>query len=64
MLLEIVRCNGDAPVRTFQFRAIKPVFVTASFVVCARPLAARHLPLLVQDKEGFARIEAKVTMDA
>ncbi len=63
LLVDLLRRNvPDAKLRTYAFRAVRPLFDTASFTTCGLPdEAAKSARLWTRDAEGALTMEATAT---
>jgi 3-methylfumaryl-CoA hydratase len=63
LLVDLIRRNKpDATLRTYVFRALRPLYDTAGFAVCGLPDEARRSARLwTRDAEGAATMEATAT---
>ncbi len=55
LLLDLHRRHSDASVRSFKFRAMRPVFDIAPFRVCGDGTGS----LWIRDPDGFVAMEAE-----
>jgi 3-methylfumaryl-CoA hydratase len=62
LLLDLVRRHSPATVTGFNFRAIKPLFDTAPFIVCGAPKPDGGALLWAQDETGAVAMEAEATL--
>jgi 3-methylfumaryl-CoA hydratase len=63
LLLDLLRRQlPDARVKTFQFRAVKPLFDIASFVVCGRQDDAGTVKLWASNEDGHLAMDATATL--
>jgi 3-methylfumaryl-CoA hydratase len=64
LLLDLLRRNmPGAAVRSFEFKAVKPLFDTAPFYVCGQPQAdAKSVRLWAKDAEGWLAMDASATL--
>jgi 3-methylfumaryl-CoA hydratase len=63
LLLELLRRERpDATVTAFSFRALRPVFDTASITVCGRPGEDGAVQLWITDADGAMAMEATATI--
>jgi 3-methylfumaryl-CoA hydratase len=63
LLLDLLRRQlPDARVKTFQFRAVKPLFDIASFVVCGRQDDAGTVKLWARNEDGHLAMDATATL--
>ncbi len=63
LLLDLLRRQlPDARVKTFQFRAVKPLFDIAPFVVCGRPHDAETVKLWARTEDGHLAMDATATL--
>ncbi len=61
LLTDLIRRNCDAPLKSFSFRAIKPVFDTAPFAVCGAPGEDDKIDLWAMDCDGALCMRAQAT---
>ena len=63
LLVDLLRRNlPEVTLRTYRFRALRPLFDTASFFTCGRPDGAnRAAKLWTRDAEGAMTMEAEAT---
>jgi 3-methylfumaryl-CoA hydratase len=63
LLVDLLRRERpDAVLRTYTFRAMRPLYDTASFMTCGKPLAdGRSARLWTRDAEGAVTMEATAT---
>ncbi len=63
LLLDLLRRQlPDAQVRTFQFRAVKPLFDIADFVVCGQQEDAETVKLWARTEDGHLAMDATATL--
>ncbi|WP_326541865.1 FAS1-like dehydratase domain-containing protein [Pseudorhodoferax sp.] len=63
LLLDLLRRQlPDAQLKTFQFRAVKPLFDTAPFVVCGRQEDAETVRLWARTEDGHLTMDATATL--
>lgn len=63
LLLDLLRRQlPDARAKTFSFRAVKPLFNTAPFVVCGRQQDAETVKLWACTEDGHLAMDATVTL--
>lgn len=64
LLMDLLRRNiPDATVTEFNFRAVRPLFDTADFIVCGKPAAdGKSVALWAKDADGFLAMEASATL--
>ena len=63
LLEEVARRMPDARVRSFSFRAVKPLFDTEPFDICGRQDDAENVRLWTRTGDGHLAMEAKVAID-
>ena len=60
LLADLLRRHVKARMTAFRFRAVRPLFDTADFLVCGAPASDRStVALWAQDAEGFLAMEAE-----
>jgi 3-methylfumaryl-CoA hydratase len=59
LLLDLVARNTTATVKSFNFRAVAPVFDTTAFAVCATPSTQGKIRLWAQHQTGALAMEAE-----
>jgi 3-methylfumaryl-CoA hydratase len=65
LLLDLLRRNlPRAHVKRFEFRAVSPLFDTASFAVCGAPRDGNKVQLWARNESGGLAMDATVTVDA
>ncbi len=64
LLVDLLRRNEAAPLRSFRFRAVSPLFDIASFAVCGRPGEGGAVSLWAQTAEGGLAMEAEAVVGA
>ncbi len=63
LLLDLLRRQlPDARVKTFQFRAVKPLFDIAPFVVCGRQADDKTVKLWARNEDGHLAMDATATL--
>ena len=62
LLVDLVRRNVETPVKSFTFRAVKPVFDIGSFRVRGVPSKNGKVALWAQDSEGWTTMEAEALL--
>jgi 3-methylfumaryl-CoA hydratase len=63
LLLDLLRCSmPNAQVKTFTFKAMKPIFDIAPFKVCARKEGDKAVKLWAVTPEGHIAMDASVTL--
>lgn len=63
LLLDLLRCEtGDATVRSFSFKAQRPLFDTAAFSIHGRAESATHFSLWALDADGQRAVQASATI--
>jgi 3-methylfumaryl-CoA hydratase len=62
LLVDLLRRNTDAPLRSFRFRAVGPLFDIAPFAVRGQPGAGGHVSLWAQNAQGNLAMEAEATV--
>jgi len=60
LLMDLLRRNFPHEVKSFRFRAIRPLFDTAPFAVCGQPGDAGKIALWAQDADGYLCMDAEV----
>jgi 3-methylfumaryl-CoA hydratase len=63
LLLDLVRCNSSATVRSFQFRAVSPLFDTDSFAVCGKP-EGNTINLWARNSQGRLAMTASAELSS
>ena len=58
LLCDLARRNNGQTMRSFRFRAVKPIFDLAPFSVCGSPGADRNSALWAQDRDGMLCMDA------
>jgi 3-methylfumaryl-CoA hydratase len=65
LLVDLLRRNVEAPLTRFAFRAVRPLFDTASFAVCGAPSdGGDRASVWAQDAEGFLAMQAEAEFGA
>ncbi len=59
LLLDLLRRNVSHDVKSFRFRAVRPIFDTAPFAVCGAPGAGGTVALWAQDADGYLCMDAE-----
>ena len=62
LLMDLLRRNTDATVKSFTFRAMKPLFDIAPFAVCGGPNESGGVSLWARDNEGNLCMQAEATL--
>ena len=62
LLMDLLRRNTDASVKSFTFRAMKPLFDIAPFAVCGGPTDDGGVSLWARDAEGNLCMQAEATL--
>lgn len=61
LLADLVRRERGRPLRTFQFRAVRPTFDLHPFQVSGKPASEAGAQLWAQDHEGWLTMQAEAT---
>jgi 3-methylfumaryl-CoA hydratase len=64
LLADLLRRNSSAPLRSFHFRAVSPLFDTASFSVCGTPGPDGKTSLWAQSAQGMLAMKADAVMQS
>jgi 3-methylfumaryl-CoA hydratase len=59
LLMDLLRRNLPTAVKSFRFRALRPIFDTAPFAVCGRPGDGGKIALWAQDAHGHLCMDAE-----
>ena len=59
LLMDLLRCNLSAAVKSFRFRALRPIFATAPFAVCGHRGEGGRIKLWAEDDRGFLCMDAE-----
>lgn len=59
LLMDLLRRNSSAEVKSFRFRAVRPLFDTAPFAVGGQPGEAGKIALWAQDADGYLCMDAE-----
>jgi 3-methylfumaryl-CoA hydratase len=62
LLVDLLRRNSDATLKSFKFRALAPTFDTTPFAVCGQPGAAGTVALWAQHQTGVLAMQAEATL--
>jgi 3-methylfumaryl-CoA hydratase len=64
LLADLLRRHSKAPLRSFRFRAVSPLFDNAPFSVCGTPEPGGSASLWAQNAEGHLAMKAEAVMAA
>ena len=62
LLVDLLRRNTDAPLKTFKFRAVSPLFDIAPFSVHGRPGENGQVALWARNAQGNLAMEAEAVV--
>jgi 3-methylfumaryl-CoA hydratase len=62
LLADLLRRHSNAPLKSFRFRAVSPLFDNAAFSVCGTPEAADRVSLWAQNAEGHLAMKAEAIL--
>ncbi len=62
LLVDLLRRHTDARVTSFRFRAMKPLFDTAAFAVCGKPVEGDRVLLWARDAQGHLTMDAEAAI--
>lgn len=63
LLVDLLRRNVSAPMTSFRFRAIRPLFDIAPFSICGEPNGDNDAKVWASDTEGLLAMEADAHFD-
>jgi 3-methylfumaryl-CoA hydratase len=63
LLADLLRRHWNAPLKSFRFRAVSPLFDTAPFLVCGMPEPNGKANLWAQSVDGHLAMKAEAVMN-
>jgi 3-methylfumaryl-CoA hydratase len=63
LLADLLRRHSNAPLKSFRFRAVSPLFDTAAFLVCGAPEPDGKVSLWAQSADGQLAMKAEAVTD-
>jgi 3-methylfumaryl-CoA hydratase len=64
LLADLLRRHSNAPLRSFRFRAVSPLFDIAPFSLCGAPESESRASLWAQSEEGRLAMKAEAVMQS